>query len=88
MNGTRGYSAKRNKSVRERQLPRFHSYVEVKKQNRRTQRKGRKKKKMKTGMEADPKRHLTIGKRQGCWRGGRVGGREWNNWVMGIKEGT
>ena len=43
---------------------------------------------MKTGMEADPKTHLTIGKRQGCWRGGRVGGREWNNWVMGIKEGT
>ena len=36
------------------------------------------KKKMKIGREVDPKRLLTIGKKQGCWRGGRVGGREWN----------
>ena len=34
VDGTRGYYAKSNKSVRERQLLGFHSYVEFKKQNR------------------------------------------------------
>ena len=81
VDGTRGYYAKRNESVREKKnVVWFHSYVEFDKHNRGTQEKGRKNK-IRTDREANHKRLLNR-TNWGLWRGGGWGDRLNGWWAL------